>query len=421
MTQKETSPMCQNFKKLLNPLVKNKIIDIIIKVNYERFLGGNIMIKKVAILANGGDVSGFNAVIRAIVKTAEQNGVECLGFIDGYRGLVKNNYIKLESNTTASGILAKGGSIISSSTNANVFHYKMVDKDGNVTYEDLSDICVQNIKDDQIDCLFTLGGDSTQKSARDLSLKGINVIGVPKTIDNDVACTEITFGYNTAVSVATDALDRLHTTAETHKRIMVLEVMGREAGWIALESAIAGGADIALIPEIPYDINKAAEAIKKRQEIGKNFAVVVVSEGAFPKGGDISVAAQRDGGEGVINIQLGGAGEIVARELEKLTGLTARCTVLGYMQRGGTPSAYDRVLSTKYGAKAMELALEEKFNVLTVIKNGKLSYVDLEKVVGKNKEIGAVQGGTEQSNVRIVTMDHDLVKTARDIGINLGD
>jgi len=413
--------MCQNFKKLLNPLVKNKIIDIIIKVNYEGFLGGNIMIKKVAILANGGDVSGFNAVIRAIVKTAEQNGVECLGFIDGYRGLVKNNYIKLESNTTASGILAKGGSIISSSTNANVFHYKMVDKDGNVTYEDLSDICVQNIKDDQIDCLFTLGGDSTQKSARDLSLKGINVIGVPKTIDNDVACTEITFGYNTAVSVATDALDRLHTTAETHKRIMVLEVMGREAGWIALESAIAGGADIALIPEIPYDINKAAEAIKKRQEIGKNFAVVVVSEGAFPKGGDISVAAQRDGGEGVINIQLGGAGEIVARELEKLTGLTARCTVLGYMQRGGTPSAYDRVLSTKYGAKAMELALEEKFNVLTVIKNGKLSYVDLEKVVGKNKEIGAVQGGTEQSNVRIVTMDHDLVKTARDIGINLGD
>ena len=379
------------------------------------------MIKKIAILANGGDVSGFNAVIRAIVRTAENSGVECIGFLDGYRGLVKNNYIKLESNTTASGILAKGGSIISSSTNANVFHYKMVDKDGNVTYEDLSDICVQNIKDDEVDCLFTLGGDSTQKSARDLSLKGINVIGVPKTIDNDVACTEITFGYNTAVSVATDALDRLHTTAETHRRIMVLEVMGREAGWIALESAIAGGADIALIPEIPYDINKAAEAIKKRQETGKNFAVVVVSEGAFPKGGDVSVAAQRDGGEGVTNVQLGGAGEIVARELEKLTGLTARCTVLGYMQRGGTPSAYDRVLSTKYGAKAMKLALEGKFNVLTVIKNGKLDYVNLEDVVGNNKEIGAVQGGTEQSNVRIVTMDHDLVKTARDIGINLGD
>ena len=202
---------------------------------------------------------------------------------------------------------------------------------------------------------------------------------------------------------------------------MVLEVMGREAGWIALESAIAGGADVALIPEIPYDINKAAEAIKKRQEIGKNFSVVVVSEGAFPKGGDVSVADERDGGEGVINIQLGGAGEKVAKELQKLTGLTARCTVLGYMQRGGTPTAFDRVLSTKYGSKAMELALQGKFNVLTVLKNGELDYVDLEDVVGDNKVIGAVQGGTKESNVRIVTMDHDLVKTARNIGICLGD
>ena len=379
------------------------------------------MVKKVAILANGGDVSGFNAVIRAIVKTAENNGVECYGFIDGYRGLLKNNYIKLSSSNTASGILQKGGSIISSSTNANVFHYKVVDENGNVTYQDLSEKCVQNVKEDGFDCIFTLGGDSTQKSARDFSLRGINVIGVPKTIDNDVACTDITFGYNTAVSVATDALDRLHTTAETHNRIMVLEVMGREAGWIALESAISGGADVALIPEIPYDIEKAAQTIKDRQKMGKNFSVVVVSEGAFPKGGDVTVTDERDNGEGVINIQLGGVGEKVAKELEKLTGLTARCTVLGYMQRGGTPTAFDRVLSTKYGSKAMELALEGKFNVLTVLKNGKLDYVDLEDVVGNNKVIGAVQGGTADSNVRVVTMDHDLVKTARNIGINLGD
>ena len=378
------------------------------------------MVKKVAILANGGDVSGFNAVIRAIVKTAENNGVECYGFIDGYRGLLKNDYIKLSSADTASGILQKGGSIISSSTNANVFRYK-VEENGKVVYKDLSEQCVQNVKEDGFDCIFTLGGDSTQKSARDFSLRGINVIGVPKTIDNDVACTDITFGYNTAVSVATEALDRLHTTAETHHRIMVLEVMGREAGWIALESAIAGGADIALIPEIPYDIEKAAGAVKNRQKIGKNFSIVVVSEGAFPKGGEISVVNERDGGEGVINIQLGGAGEKVAKELERLTGLTARCTVLGYMQRGGTPTAFDRVLSTKYGAKAMELALEGKFNVLTVIKDGKLDSVPLEDVVGDNKEIGVVQGGTKESNVRIVTMDHDLVKTARDIGICLGD
>ncbi len=378
------------------------------------------MVKKVAILANGGDVSGFNAVIRAIVKTAESNNIECYGFIDGYRGLLKNDYIKLSSTNTASGILQKGGSIISSSTNANVFHYKVVDENGNVEYKDLSDKCVQNVKEDGFDCIFTLGGDSTQKSARDLSLKGINVIGVPKTIDNDVACTDITFGYNTAVTVATEALDRLHTTAETHNRIMVLEVMGREAGWIALESAIAGGADIALIPEIPYDINKASQAIKKRQENGKNFSVVVVSEGAYPKGGEMAIAGKKDNGEGVINVKLGGAGEKVAEELERLTGLTARCTVLGYMQRGGTPTAYDRVLSTKYGSKAMELALKEKFNVLTVIKNGKLDCVSLEDVVGNNKEIGALQDGT-LGNVKIVTMEDDLVKTARNIGINLGD
>ena len=379
------------------------------------------MLKRVAILANGGDVSGFNAVIRAIVKTAEENNIECLGFIDGYNGLLNNNYIKLSTNGNASGILHKGGSIIGSSLNANVFNYKVVDENGNVTYQDLSEKCVQNVKDDEIDCIFTLGGDSTQKSARDFTLRGINVIGVPKTIDNDVACTDITFGYNTAVSVATDAIDRLHSTAETHNRIMCLEVMGRYAGWIALESAIAGGADVALIPEIPYDIEKVVEAIKKRQANGKNFSIVVVGEGAMPKGGDMAIKATRDGGAGVINTQLGGAGDRVAKELEKLTGLTTRTTILGYMQRGGTPTSFDRVLSTKYGAKAMELAMEGKFNVLTVLKNGKLSYVPLEDVVGDNKKVGAVQGGTAESNVRLVTMDDDLVKTARDIGICLGD
>lgn len=242
------------------------------------------MVKKVAILANGGDVSGFNAVIRAIVKTAENKGIECYGFIDGYNGLLKNEYIKLSTANTASGILHKGGSIIGSSLNANVFNYK-VEENGKKLYKDLSEKCVQNIKEDGFDCLFTLGGDSTQKSARDFFVRGINVIGVPKTIDNDVACTDITFGYNTAVTVATEALDRLHTTAETHSRIMVLEVMGRYAGWIALESAIAGGADVALIPEIPYNINKVVETIDKRRKMGKNFSVVVVAEGAVPQGG----------------------------------------------------------------------------------------------------------------------------------------
>ena len=380
------------------------------------------MLKKVAILANGGDVSGFNAVIRAIIKTAENKNIECYGFIDGFRGLLKNDIIRLGTSSTgnAVGILPKGGSIIGSSTNANVFNYP-VEENGEIVYKDLSDICVENIKKDEIDCLFTLGGDGTQKSARDLSLKGINVIGVPKTIDNDVACTEITFGYNTAVSVATEAIDRLHSTGETHHRIMVLEVMGRYAGWIALESAIAGGADVALIPEIPFDINSAARKIINRKNRGKEFSVVVVAEGARPKDGEMEVKNVRNNGAGVDNTKLGGIGEKVARQLEELTGLEARCTVLGYMQRGGTPTAFDRVLSTKYGSKAMELALEGKFNVLTVIKDGKLNSVPLEDVVGNNTKIGAVSGNTPESNLRKVTMDDELVKTARYIGINLGD
>ena len=380
------------------------------------------MIKKVAILANGGDVSGFNAVIRAIIKTAENKGIECYGFIDGYRGLLNNNIIKLATSSkgNAVGILPKGGSIIGSSTNANVFNYP-VEENGETVYKDLSDICVENIKKNEIDCLFTLGGDGTQKSARDLSLKGINVIGVPKTIDNDVACTEITFGYNTAVHVATEAIDRLHSTGETHHRIMILEVMGRYAGWIALESAIAGGADVALIPEIPFDINSAARKIINRKNRGKSFSVVVVAEGAKPKDGKMEVKDIRHNGAGVDNTKLGGIGEKIAKQLEELTGLEARCTVLGYMQRGGSPTAFDRVLSTKYGSKAMELALEGKFNVLTVIKNGKLDSVSLEDVVGKNTKIGAVSGNTPESNLRKVTMDDELVKTARAIGINLGD
>ena len=381
------------------------------------------MLKKVGILANGGDVSGFNAVIRAIVKTAENHGVECYGIVDGYNGLLKKDFEKLSTaaNGEAVGILPKGGSIIGSSTNANIFNYKIVNEDGSIEYKDLSEQAIENIKEFGFDCIFTLGGDGTQKSARDFSTKGVNIIGVPKTIDNDVDCTEITFGYNTAVSVAMEALDRLHTTGETHHRIMVLEVMGRYAGWIALESAIAGGADVALIPEIPYDINKVATKIENRKKRGKNFSIVVVAEGAKPKDGEMVVQNIRNNGAGVDNTKLGGVGQVVAKQLEELTGLEARNTTLGYMQRGGTPTAFDRVLSTKYGSKAMELALEGKFGTLVVIKNGKLDSASLEDVVGNNTKIGAVSGNTAESNLRKVTMDDDLVKAARDIGINLGD
>ncbi len=404
-------------------VVKILIIDIIRKEETTKSKEVFKMLKKVGILANGGDVSGFNAVIRAIVKTAENHGIECYGIIDGYNGLLKKEFVLLSTaaNGEAIGILPKGGSIIGSSTNANLFHYKIIKEDGTTEYKDMSEEAIKNIKEFGFDCIFTLGGDGTQKSARDFSTKGVNVIGVPKTIDNDVACTEITFGYNTAVSVAMEALDRLHTTGETHHRIMVLEVMGRYAGWIALESAIAGGADVALIPEIPYDIHRIVEKINNRRKRGKNFSVVVVAEGAKPQGGEITIMGTRDNGTGVDNTKLGGIGQVLAKQLEEMTGLEARNTTLGYMQRGGTPTAFDRVLSTKYGTKAMELALKGKFGTLVVIKNGKLDSVSLEEVVGKNTKIGAVSGNTEESNLRKITMEDDLIKTARNVGINLGD
>ena len=378
-------------------------------------------VKKVAILTNGGDAPGLNAVIRAIVKTARTHGVECYGFIEGYKGLLNNDYVKLDLQGNASGLLTKGGTIIGTSNSTNVFNYKVTNEDGSVEYKDLSDVCVQNIKNAGFDCIFTLGGDGTQKSSRDFSLKGVNCIGVPKTIDNDVAHTDMTFGYNTAVSVAAEALDRLHTTAEAHHRIMVLEVMGRYAGWLALESAIAGGADVALIPEIPYDINKVVEKINERRARGKEFTIVVTSEGAMPKDGTITVKKTLNDGAGLDNIRLGGVGEKLANELEELTGMVARNTVLGYVQRGGTPSAFDRILSTKYGCKAMELAMEGIFNVLVTYKKGEMSYVTLEDVVGNNKVVGAASGNTKESNIRKIKMDDDLIKVARNLGMCLGD
>ena len=372
--------------------------------------------KKVAILTNGGDAPGLNAVIRAIVKTAETNGIECYGFIEGYKGLLENNYVRLDPNGNASGILDKGGTIIGTSNNTNVFNYKVKKEDGTEEYQDLSDKCVENIRNAGFDCIFTLGGDGTQKSSRDFCLKGVNCIGVPKTIDNDVAHTETTFGYNTAVSVAMEALDRLHTTASSHHRVLTLEVMGRYAGWIALESAIAGGADAVLIPEIPYDINKVVEKINKRRENGKEFSIVVVSEGAKPVNGEMSIKKVLSDGAGLDNIRLGGAGEAVAEQIEKLTGMATRNTVLGYVQRGGTPTSFDRVLSTRYGVKAMELAMQGIFKVLVTFDGKEMGYIDLDEVVGREAKVGAAS-----SKNRPVPLDHDLINVARQLDICLGD
>lgn len=374
--------------------------------------------KKVAILTNGGDAPGLNAVIRSITLACNQNDIEVYGYIEGYKGLLENNYIKLEANTNASGIIHKGGTIIGSSNSTNVFRYKEVDEQGYVTYHDYSDICIKNIEEAGFDCIFTLGGDGTQKSARDFTTKGVKVIGIPKTIDNDVAYTDITFGYNTAVSTATDAIDKLHTTAESHNRVMVLEVMGRYTGWIALESAVAGGADVVLIPEIPFNIEKVCEKIIDRKNDGKEFSIVVVSEGATPIGGDLTVKKIDTNSPDAI--KLGGIGDKVASMIEERTGIPSRNTTLGYLQRGGSPTSFDRVLSTKYGTYAVSLALQNIFNVLVVMQGNRLSYVPLEDVVGNNKEIGAISGNTAETNIKRVPLDCELIKTAQLIDISFG-
>ena len=243
-------------------------------------------IKKVAILTNGGDAPGLNAVIRAILKSAKIHNIKVYGYIDGYKGFLENRYVRLDLRTNASGLLTKGGTIIGTSNSTNLFNLKKQKEDGSFEYVDMSDFCIKQFKDQGFDCLFTLGGDGTQKSARDFAVKGLNIIGIPKTIDNDVALTDKTFGFDTAVAVATDALERLHSTAESHKRIMVLEVMGRHAGWIALASGIAGGADAILIPEIPFDINRVAAKVNERKKAGKEYSIICVAEGAFEKDGE---------------------------------------------------------------------------------------------------------------------------------------
>ena len=294
-----------------------------------------------------------------------------------------------------------------------------VNEKGEKIFVDRSEEIAERLKKDGFDCLIVVGGDGSLKSARDYMLRGVNVIGVPKTIDNDVPYTDVTFGFNTAVEVATDGIDRLHTTAESHGRIMILEVMGRYAGWIALSSAIAGGADTVLIPEIPYDLNKVMEKIEERRKNGKNFSIIVVAEGAKPKEGTISireVEQDKKDNSGLDSVKLGGAGAYVAKEIEKLAGQEARSTTLGYLQRGGNTCPYDRILSTEFGVFAMQLACEEKYGRMVTMLNGKLQSISLDEVAGHDTQIGS-----KSSNIKLVDLDNDLVKTARRVGICLGD
>ena len=361
-------------------------------------------IKKIALLTGGGDCPGLNAVIRAVTRSAILNyGYEVIGYKFGYRGLYNNDFMKLDLSTV-SGLLPRGGTILYSSNKDNLFDYSIVE-DGKTVKKDVSDVAVENLKKENVDVLVVIGGDGTLTSARDFARKGVKVIGVPKTIDNDLGSTDITFGFNTSIGVATEALDRLHTTAESHHRIMILEVMGRNAGFIALESGIAGSADVILIPEIPYDINKIVEKVEERKKQGKLFTIIVVAEGAKPKDGDVMVAKIVD--DSPDPIRLGGIGNKLAEDLEKIVKeREVRCTVLGHIQRGGTTCTFDRILSTRYGVAAVELINEEKFGSMVCLKGNEITYDSLENVIGNNKKVDP---------------DGELVTVAKKIGISFAD
>lgn len=361
-------------------------------------------IKKIALLTGGGDCPGLNAVIRAATKSAILNyGYEVVGYKFGYRGLYNNDFMKLDLSTV-SGLLPRGGTILYSSNKDNLFDYQIIE-DEKIVKKDVSDIAIENLKKENIDALVVIGGDGTLTSARDFSRKGVNVIGVPKTIDNDLGSTDITFGFNTSIDIATEALDRLHTTAESHHRIMILEVMGRNAGFIALESGIAGSADVILIPEIPYDINKIVEKVEERKKQGKLFTIIVVAEGARPRNGEVIVAKIVE--DSPDPIRLGGIGNKLAEDLEKLVKeREVRCTVLGHIQRGGTTCTFDRILSTRYGVGAIELINERKFGSMVCLKGNKITYDSLENVIGNNKKVNS---------------EGELVTVAKKIGISFAD
>ncbi len=370
-------------------------------------------IRKIAIMTGGGDCSGLNPVIRAVVKTAIMKyGLNVVGVRHGYHGLYHGDFIKLGLEDVEE-IITRGGTILYSSNKDNLFQYPVKDENGNfvrdengkLTYEDVSDVAVDHLNEAGIDALFILGGDGTLTSGRDFARKGVNVVAIPKTIDNDLAFTDYTFGFDTAISVATEGLDRIRTTGMSHHRIMVVEIMGRGAGWMTLHAGIAGAADVILIPEIPYDINKVAEKIKADKASGKEFSIVAVSEGSKSLDGKQVVAKIIE--DSADSIRLGGVGAVVADQLEKIVGSEARATTLGHIQRGGIPTAHDRVLSSRYGYAAVELCMKGDFGKMVTLQGDTMGAVSLEDVIGKK--------------TKNVEPNGELVTMARAMGICFGD
>lgn len=328
---------------------------------------------KVGVLSGGGDAPGINAVIRAVVRKGIRNyNYEMVGIKDGWKGLLEGSFMPLNLDTI-SGLLPRGGSILGTSR-TNPFK-----REGG------PEKVLDNAKKQGIDAVIVIGGDDTLGVANRMGELGLKCVGVPKTIDNDLGLTDYTFGFNTAVHIACEAIDRLHTTAEAHHRVMILEVMGRYTGWIALEAGIAGGADIILIPEEPFDINQVCSYIRQRLERGKLFSLVVVAEGAKPKGCNEIVygAGQDEFG----NPRLGGVGYYLGREIEKCTGVETRVVVLGHLQRGGSPTAFDRVLATRYGVAAIDLVNQQKFGKMVALQGNKIVSVPLKDVIGKRKKV----------------------------------
>jgi ATP-dependent phosphofructokinase / diphosphate-dependent phosphofructokinase len=332
---------------------------------------------KVGILTGGGDCPGLNAVIRGVVR----KGVfhyhdEFLGFMEGWRGLIENKTMALDLDAVG-GILPRGGTILRTSrTNPS-------------KRPDGIDRCIATLSEHKIDALVAIGGDDTLSVAQKLYEKGVKVVGVPKTIDNDLSGTDYTFGFDTACNIVCEAIDRLHTTAEAHNRVMVVEVMGRDAGWIALYSGIAGGADAILIPERPFDIDRVAESLRQRHERGRYFSIVVVAEGAkfAATGGGADVIAQDMGKDEFGHAKLGGIANLLAREIEKRTGYETRAVVLGHIQRGGSPSAFDRVLATRYGLGAIDMVHRGEFGRMAAVRANKIVSIPLKEAISTNRVV----------------------------------
>lgn len=360
-------------------------------------------IRRIGVLTGGGDCPGLNAVIRAVTKTAITHyGLEVYGIRDGALGLIQNRISPLDVDAV-SGILTVGGTILGSSNNANPHHYP-VHHEGEIRNEDVTDRMLDHIAINRLDAIITIGGDGTQSMAHELIKDGVNCIGVPKTIDNDIMHCERTFGFDSAVTTAAESLDKIHTTAMSHHRVMLVEVMGRNSGWLGLHSGVASGSDVILIPEIPYSIDSIAAAIQRRTTEGRTFTIVCVSEGAAPAGG--SQVVHRHIESSPDPIRLGGVAQVLAGQIEEVCRMDTRATILGHVQRGGTPTPSDRVLATQYGFEALELLMSGAQAQLVVMQHGEITHIDIASVANQQ---------------RTVPTDHPLICAARGVGTCFGD